>query len=99
MRRVLDQASRASAGRSTVLLVGETGTGKEQVARRIHASSPRARLPFVAVNCGALAEGLLERELVGHEKGAFTGADRRRIGRFELADGGSLFLDEIGELP
>jgi transcriptional regulator with GAF, ATPase, and Fis domain len=99
MRRVLDQAGRAAAGRSTVLLVGETGTGKEQVARRIHASSPRARLPFVALNCGALPEGLLESELFGHEKGAFTGADRRRIGRFELADGGTLFLDEIGELP
>jgi Nif-specific regulatory protein len=99
MRRVLDQASRAAAGRSTVLLVGETGTGKEQVARRIHVSSPRARLPFVALNCGALPEGLLESELFGHEKGAFTGADRRRIGRFELADGGTLFLDEIGELP
>jgi Nif-specific regulatory protein len=99
MRRVLSQAERAAAGRSTVLLVGETGTGKEQVARRIHAASPRARMPFVALNCGALPEGLLESELFGHEKGAFTGADRRRIGRFELADGGSLFLDEIGELP
>src|SRR4029453_9697572 len=97
--RCLDQAGRAAAGRSTVLLVGETGTGKEQVARRIHAASPRARLPFVALNCGALPEGLLESELFGHEKGAFTGADRRRIGRFELADGGTLFLDEIGDLP
>src|SRR4029079_1937521 len=99
MRRVLDQASRAASGRSTVLLVGETGSGKEQVARRNHDVSPRAAGPFVALNCGALPEGLLESELFGHEKGAFTGADRRRIGRFELADGGTLFLDEIGELP
>ncbi len=99
MRRVLDQAGRAVSGRSTVLLMGETGTGKEQVARRIHLLSPRSRMPFVALNCGALPEGLLESELFGHEKGAFTGADRRRIGRFELADGGTLFLDEIGELP
>ncbi len=99
MQRVLAQADRAAAGRSTVLLVGETGTGKEQVARRIHSASPRSRMPFVALNCGALPEGLLESELFGHEKGAFTGADRRRLGRFELADGGTLFLDEIGELP
>jgi transcriptional regulator with GAF, ATPase, and Fis domain len=99
MKRVLAQARRVAAGRSTVLLVGETGTGKEQVARRIHVESPRGRMPFVALNCGALPEGLLESELFGHEKGAFTGADRRRIGRFELADGGTLFLDEIAELP
>jgi transcriptional regulator with GAF, ATPase, and Fis domain len=99
MRRALFQAERAAAGKSTVLLVGETGTGKEQVARRIHEASPRGRAAFVALNCGALPEGLLESELFGHEKGSFTGADRRRIGRFELADGGTLFLDEIGELP
>jgi two-component system response regulator HydG len=99
MRLALAQAERAAAGRSTILLVGETGTGKEQVARTIHERSPRAWGPFVAINCGALPEGLLESELFGHEKGAFTGADRRHIGRFELADGGTLFLDEIGELP
>jgi transcriptional regulator with PAS, ATPase and Fis domain len=99
MQRALAQAERAAAGRSTLLLVGETGTGKEQVARRVHLSSPRAKGPFVALNCGALPEGLLESELFGHEKGAFTGADRQRLGRFELADGGTIFLDEIGELP
>jgi transcriptional regulator with GAF, ATPase, and Fis domain len=99
MRRALAQAERAAAGRSTILLIGETGTGKEQLARRIHEASPRASGSFVAINCAALPEGLLESELFGHEKGAFTGADRRRIGRFELADGGTLFLDEIGDLP
>jgi len=99
MREALAQAERAAAGRSTILLVGETGTGKEQVARTIHERSPRASGPFVAINCGALPEGLIESELFGHERGAFTGADRRRIGRFELADGGTLFLDEIAELP
>jgi len=99
MRRALTQAERAAAGRSTILLTGETGAGKEQVARRIHEMSPRAKGPFVAINCAALPEALLESELFGHEKGAFTGADRRRIGRFELADGGTLFLDEIGDLP
>ena len=99
MRSALAQAERAAVGRSTILLVGETGTGKEQVARAIHQASPRASGPFVAINCGALPEGLLESELFGHERGAFTGADRRRIGRFELADEGTLFLDEIGELP
>jgi transcriptional regulator with GAF, ATPase, and Fis domain len=99
MRRALDQAERAAAGRSTVLLTGETGTGKEHVARRIHERSSRASGPFVAINCAALPEGLLESELFGHEKGAFTGADRRRVGWFELADGGTLLLDEIGDLP
>lgn len=90
---------RASAPtNSTVLIHGETGTGKELVARAVHAASPRGKRAMVAVNCAALPESLLESELFGHERGAFAGADRRRIGKFEMADGGTLFLDEIGEL-
>jgi formate hydrogenlyase transcriptional activator len=82
-----------------VLLIGETGTGKELIARALHAQSPRASRPLVSVNCGAIAPGLIESELFGHERGAFTGAVQRRVGRFESADKGTLFLDEISELP
>ena len=95
----LDRLRRAAPSDVTVLLTGESGTGKELFARALHALSPRRAGPFVAVNVAALPEGLVENELFGHEKGAYTGAGERRAGRFELADGGTLFLDEIGELP
>ncbi|HEU0013648.1 MAG TPA: sigma-54 dependent transcriptional regulator [Longimicrobium sp.] len=98
MREVTDLAARVAPYPSTVLLTGESGSGKEAIARAVHRASPRAGRPFVAVNCGAIPENLLESELFGHEKGAFTGADRAREGLFEEADGGTLFLDEIGEL-
>jgi DNA-binding NtrC family response regulator len=98
MNEVINLAGRVADSRATVLIQGESGTGKELVARLIHALSPRSERPMTVVNCAALPENLLESELFGHEKGAFTGASQRRIGRFEEADGGSLFLDEIGEL-
>src|SRR5689334_6899685 len=84
---------------STVLIHGETGTGKELIARALHESSPRRERPMVKLNCSAISAGLVESELFGHVKGAFTGANERRVGRFELADGGTLFLDEVSELP
>lgn len=98
LRESLAVAHKAAAGTSTVLIRGESGTGKELVARAIHAASPRSHKPFIRVNCAAIPAPLLESELFGHEKGAFTGALQRRCGRFELADGGSIFLDEIGDM-
>ena len=99
MQEVLSLVRRVAPSDATVLIRGESGTGKELIARALHYASPRAGGPLVKVNCAALAESLLESELFGHEKGAFTGAVASRKGRFELADGGSIFLDEIGDLP
>ncbi len=98
MQKVFSLIDKVSGTDSTVLVLGESGTGKELVAKALHYNSPRAQNPFVPVNCGAIPEELLESELFGHEKGAFTGAFRTRIGRFELANGGSIFLDEISEM-
>jgi two-component system NtrC family response regulator len=97
--RTIEVIRLVGSRRSTVLITGETGTGKEMVARAIHLSSPRAQQPIVAVNCNALPENLLEAELFGHVKGAFTGAIQHRVGRFEQANRGTLFLDEVGDLP
>ncbi len=98
------EAVRKAVGRvapteATVLILGETGTGKELIARSVHEQSRRRERAFVAVNCAALAPGLIASELFGHEEGAFTGALKRRVGRIEQADGGTLFLDEVGEMP
>jgi transcriptional regulator with GAF, ATPase, and Fis domain len=98
MQRLAERIALVARTRSTVLLLGETGTGKERVATEIHAASARAARPFVRVHCAALAETLLESELFGHERGAFTGAGSRREGRFKIADGGTILLDEIGEI-
>jgi transcriptional regulator with GAF, ATPase, and Fis domain len=99
MERTAEVVRLVAGRRSTVLITGETGTGKEMVARAIHQASPRARLPMVTVNCNALPENLIEAELFGHVKGAFTGAIQHRVGRFEQAHRSTLFLDEIGDLP
>jgi len=99
LRKVFASMQRAAATDATVLLEGESGTGKELFARSLHALSPRADAPFVAINCAAIPENLLETELFGYEKGAFTGAVQRKPGKFEMAHRGTLFLDEIGDLP
>ncbi|HUO35915.1 MAG TPA: sigma-54 dependent transcriptional regulator [Candidatus Acidoferrum sp.] len=99
MQEVMRQVEMAAPSTASVLITGETGSGKEIVARSIHMLSPRTSRPFVAVNCAAIPESLMESEIFGHEKGAFTGAAERRIGCFELAEGGTLLLDEIGEMP
>ena len=99
LRAVLRKVQQVSRVETTVLLTGETGTGKELIARALHEGSPRKERPLIKVNCGAIPQGVVESELFGHEKGAFTGALNRRIGRFELAHNGTLFMDEVGELP
>jgi two-component system response regulator HydG len=99
MQQVYGVARRVANSRATVLITGESGTGKGELARAIHQLSPRRAKPMVSLHCAALAETLLESELFGHERGSFTGADKRRVGRFEQANGGTLFLDEVGEIP
>jgi formate hydrogenlyase transcriptional activator len=99
LQSVLFKVSQVAPVETTVLLTGETGTGKELIARAIHQASPRQSRHLIKVNCGAIPQGVVESELFGHERGAFTGAVQRRIGRFELADRGTLFMDEVGELP
>ena len=99
MRKVLDQSERLADVDSTVLIMGESGTGKEILAKSIHYNSARSRKPFVVINCGAIPDALLESELFGYRQGAFSGADSNKVGKFEAADGGTIFLDEISELP
>ncbi len=99
MQKVYRVARQVAKSKATVLITGESGTGKGELAKAIHALSTRAKEPFVSLHCAAIPETLLEAELFGHEKGAFTGADKRRVGRFEQASGGTLFLDEVGEIP
>ena len=99
LKKVLRLVGKVAETDSSVLILGESGTGKELIARAVHEKSPRIHKPFVPINCGAIPENLLESELFGHVKGAFTGANQNRAGRFEIADGGTIFLDEIGEMP
>ena len=99
LRKVLRQVTKVALSDSTVLILGETGTGKELIARAIHKRSTRASRAFIGVNCAAIPPSLIASELFGYEKGAFTGATQRRLGRFESASGGTLFLDEVGDLP
>ncbi len=99
MRRAMELVEKVAPSKASVVITGQSGTGKEMVARAIHQLSPRRDKPFIAINCSAIPASLMESELFGHERGAFTGADQRRLGCWELADGGTLFLDEIGEIP
>jgi DNA-binding NtrC family response regulator len=99
MEEVLNTAGRVAGSKASVLVRGESGTGKELIARAIHQASDRSDLPFIVINCAALPESLFESELFGHEKGSFTGAERQRIGKFEQANGGTLFIDEVGDIP
>jgi len=99
LRHVLIQVSKVAPTDSTVLVLGETGTGKELIARAIHNRSKRSNRAFIRVNCAAIPSSLIASELFGHERGSFTGATQRRLGRFESADGGTIFLDEVGDLP
>src|SRR5262249_10165673 len=98
MNRAVDAAKKAAASKSTILLLGESGTGKEVVARAVHQWSGRRNKPFIAINCVGLSKELLESELFGHEKGAFTGAHQLKKGKMERADGGTIFLDEVGDI-
>jgi DNA-binding NtrC family response regulator len=99
MRKVMDLVEKVAPSKASVVITGQSGTGKEMIARAVHQLSPRRDKPFIAINCSAIPAGLMESEMFGHERGAFTGADQRRLGAWELADGGTLFLDEVGEIP
>ncbi|HWT84256.1 MAG TPA: sigma-54 dependent transcriptional regulator, partial [Myxococcales bacterium] len=99
MRRAMELVEKVAPSKASVVITGQSGTGKEMVARAIHQLSPRRDRPFIAINCSAIPSTLIESEMFGHERGAFTGADQRRLGAWELADGGTLFLDEVGEIP